>query len=120
MLSEVAGAVEPEIDADVVIGDNEHGIKTVSGNPHAIGYVSIDTAEFGAGTGVPLKLLPAGGVEATTANVGTGNFPIGRPLNLVTHGEIDALAQAFIDYCRSAEVHDLVTGLYFVPVQTVP
>ena len=31
----------PDVQADVVIGDNEQGIKTVAGNPNAIGYVSI-------------------------------------------------------------------------------
>ncbi len=30
-----------DIKAQVVIGDNEQGIKTVAGNPNAIGYVSI-------------------------------------------------------------------------------
>lgn len=107
---------ERAVKASVVIGDNEQGIKTVAGNPHAIGYVSIGAAEFAARSGVPVKLLPAGGVAATTANVGAGLFPIGRPLNLVTLGEPGPLAQAFIDYCRSEAVHDLVTGLYFVPV----
>jgi len=112
------GLDEKEILADVVVGDNEQGIKTVAGNPHSIGYVSIGTAEYSAGTGVDIKLLPSEGVEATTGNVGSGAFPIGRPLNLVTFGEVGELQRAFIDYCRSPEVHDLVTGLYFVPVRT--
>ena len=111
------GLDEKAIEADVVVGDNEQGVKTVAGNPHSVGYVSIGTAEYGAGNGVPIKLLPTDGVEATTENVGEGTFPIGRPLNFVTFGEVDPLAQAFIDYCRSSEVHDLVTDLYFVPVR---
>ncbi|MFQ5655795.1 MAG: phosphate ABC transporter substrate-binding protein, partial [Planctomycetota bacterium] len=51
-----------EIEAHVVIGDNEQGIKTVAGNPGAIGYVSIGTAEYDAAHGIPIKLLPVGGV----------------------------------------------------------
>ncbi|MBG0808035.1 phosphate ABC transporter substrate-binding protein [Methylosinus sp. H3A] len=34
-----------DIKAQVVIGDNQQGIKTVAGNPKAIGYVSIGSAE---------------------------------------------------------------------------
>jgi phosphate transport system substrate-binding protein len=63
-------------------------------------------------------LLAAEGVAATTANVAAGRFPIGRPLNLVTAGAPGELARAFIDYCRSGDVHDIVTDLYFTPLGT--
>jgi len=111
---------EQDIEADVVIGDNQQGIKTVVGNPSAIAYVSIGTAEHDVANGVPLKLLPTAGVPATTKSVGAGEFPIGRPLELVTSGELSALQRAFIDSCRSAEVHDVVRDLAFVPVKTDP
>jgi len=106
----------PEIRADVVIGDNEQGIKTVAGNPNAIGYVSIGTAEFDSHSGVPIKLLPADGVEATTANLANETFPISRPLNLVTKNEPTGLIKELIDFARSDKVHDLVKELYFVPI----
>ena len=109
------GLEEPEIAADIVIGDNEQGIKTVSQDPGAIGYVSVGSAEYASGAGQPLRLLAAGGVDATSEAVASGAFPIGRPLNLVTSGPLSELQRAFIDYCRSETVHDLVAGLYFVP-----
>lgn len=62
-----------DINAQVVIGDNEQGIKTVAGNRHAIGYVSIGTAEYDAAHGVPIKLLPIGGVAASTQTVQNGS-----------------------------------------------
>ncbi len=74
----------PNVKADVVVGDNEHGVKTVAGAVGAIGYVSIGTAEADAKAGVPIKLLPVGGVAATTENVASGTFPMSRPLNFVT------------------------------------
>ena len=37
-----------DVKAQVVIGDNEQGVKTVAGNRNAIGYVSIGTAEYDA------------------------------------------------------------------------
>ncbi len=106
---------EQDVEADVVIGDNQQGIKTVVGNPSAIAYVSIGTAEHDVANGVPLKLLPTAGVPPTTKSVGAGAFPVGRPLELVTSGELSALQRAFIEYCRSAEVHDVVRDLAFVP-----
>ncbi|MEO8599158.1 MAG: phosphate ABC transporter substrate-binding protein, partial [bacterium] len=87
-----------EIKAQVVIGENEQGIKTVAGNPAAIGYVSIGTAEFDAAHGTPIKLLPMAGVAATVANVRDGRFPLSRPLNLVTRGAPSGLAKRFIDF----------------------
>lgn len=106
----------PAIRADVVIGDNQQGIKTVAGNPQAIGYVSIGTAEYEAGRNTPIRLLPLDGVEASTASVAAGRFPLSRPLNLVHRGELTGIARDFVAFARSAEVHDLVTSQYFVPL----
>jgi phosphate transport system substrate-binding protein len=106
----------PDVQADVVIGDNEQGIKTVAGNPNAIGYVSIGTAEYDASLGIPIRLLPIGGVDASVANVADKTFPLSRPLNLVTASEPSGLAKQFIEFARSDFVHDLIREQYFVPV----
>jgi phosphate transport system substrate-binding protein len=107
------------IRADVVVGDNEHGIKTVAGNPHAIGYVSIGTAEFDRDGGVPIKLLPVGGVAASVENIARGTFPITRTLNLVTpkHKNPPPRVQELIEFAQSPAVHDLVEELSFVPIR---
>jgi phosphate transport system substrate-binding protein len=104
------------IKAHVVIGDNQQGIKTVAGNPGAIGYVSIGSAEYEAAHGTPIKLLPMEGVAATVANVRDGKFPLARPLNLVTKGAPTGLAKRFIDFARSEKVNDLVEAQFFVPL----
>jgi len=106
----------PAIRADVVIGDNQQGVKTVAGNPQAIAYISVGTAEYEASRGTPIRLLPLDGIEASTATVGAGRFPLSRPLNLVHRGELSGIARDFVEFARSAEVHDLVTGQYFVPL----
>jgi phosphate transport system substrate-binding protein len=105
-----------DIKAHVLIGDNAQGIKTVAGNPDSIGYVSIGTAEVEASQGTAVKLLPVGGIAATTANVVNGTFPLSRPLNLVVRKAPEGLVKEFIDYCRSDKVHDLVKGQFFVPI----
>jgi phosphate transport system substrate-binding protein len=99
-----------------VIGENEQGVKTVAGNRNAIGYVSIGTAEYDAAHGVPIKLLPIGGVAASTETVQKGVFPLSRPLHIVTRTPPVGLAKAFIEYVQSKAVHDLIRQQYFVPL----
>lgn len=106
----------PTVKADVIVGDNEHGVKTVAGTAGAIGYVSIGTAEANIESGVPIRLLPLAGIAASTGNVASGEFPMSRPLNLITASTPSPLAAAFIRYCQSEDVHDLVKSQYFVPV----
>ena len=105
-----------DIKAQVVIGENEQGVKTVAGNRNAIGYVSIGTAEYDAAHGVPIKLLPIGGVVASTENVQKGIFPLSRPLHIVTRTPPVGLAKAFIEYVQSKAMHDLIRQQYFVPL----
>lgn len=105
-----------DVKAQVVIGDNEQGVKTVAGSRNAIGYVSIGTAEYDETHGVPIKLLPIGGVAASTENVRKGVFPLSRPLHIVTRTPPVGLAKAFIEYAQSKAVHDLVRQQYFVPL----
>ena len=107
-----------QIQADAIIGDNQQGIKTVAGNKNAIGYVSIGTAERDISAGVPLKLLPVGGVDASTATVQNGSFPLSRPLNLVTTETPSGLTKEFIEFARSEKVNDLVEAQNFVPISS--
>ena len=108
-----------EIKADVIVGDNQQGLKTVAGNVMAIGYVSIGSATYEAEHGSPIKLLAVDGIAATLTNVEQGLFPISRPLNLVTQEQTSALAQEFIRFARSATVSDTVLQHYFIPPETV-
>ena len=110
--------LEPEqIQASAIIGDNQQGIKTVSGNPDAIGYVSIGAAAYSIEQGVPIQLLNLDGVEASVDRVIDGSFPLSRPLSLVVKGEPTPLAQEFLDFALAEENHDLIREQNFVPPQ---
>ncbi len=109
------GLENPSIHADAIVGDNEQGIKTIAGNPNAIGYLSIGTAEYDQKHGVPIKLLPSHAVQASTETLAAGTFPISRPLNLVTKGVPSGIAKTFIEFCQAKDVHDLIKAHYFVP-----
>lgn len=105
-----------QIKPQVVIGDNEQGIKTVAGNPHAIAFVSIGTAEYDAAQDVPIKLLSFGTIPASLAEVQAGRFPLSRPLTLVTGTRPTGNVSRFIDFATSTDIHDLVKHHYFVPL----
>lgn len=105
-----------EVNADVVIGDNQQGIKTVAGNPNALGYVSIGAAEYDIAQGSPIRLLPVNGVAATTRTVQDGSFPLSRPLTLVVTESPTGLTEDFINFAQSEQVHDIVRAQNFVPV----
>lgn len=109
---------DSEIKAQIVIGDNEQGIKTVLGSPQAIAYVSIGTAEYNASQGAALKLLPLEGVAATVDNVKNGSYPLARQLNFVLKSPAQGLAKEFISFSLSAAAVDLVKEQYFVPLET--
>ncbi len=107
-----------QIVADIVIGDNEQGVKTVSTLVHAIGYVSVGTAQYDRDAGVPIRLLGIDGVEASVATVADGTFPMSRTLNWVTKDEPTGWTRLFIEFSTSPAQHDLVRELAFVPSES--
>lgn len=107
----------PQVQADVIVGDNEHAIKTVAQVPGAVGYVSIGTAAADVAAGASICLLPLNGVPATVEAVASGEFSMQRPLNLVTTSRVDEQVAAFLQYCQSEQVHDLVVAQHFIPTQ---
>jgi phosphate transport system substrate-binding protein len=110
--------VRPEqIRADLIVGDNQQGIKTLAGNPDAIVYMSVGASEYDAARGVPIKLLPLDGVPASAETVAAGRFPMSRPLLLITSTDPSPAAQAFIAYAQSPAVHDLIRAQSFVPLR---
>ena len=110
------GLEAQEIRADVVIGDNQQAIKTVVGNPDAIAYVSIGTAEYEVANGAPLRLLRLGDSEPSTDAVRAGTYPVARTLHVVTKDEPEGAVAEFLDTLRSPAVYDLVESHFFVPL----
>jgi phosphate transport system substrate-binding protein len=105
-----------DVKADVVIGDNAQGVRLVSIDPRALGYVSIGDAQRAAESGVPVKMLRYRGVAPSVASVSDGSYPIRRSLYLLFRGEPDAVGQAILDHLASSEGRRLVQALSFVPL----
>lgn len=109
------GLKNPDVKPHAVVGDNLQGVQTVAANPTAIGYVSIGTAETSVSDGVPIRLLPYGGVAASVANVANGTYPLLRPLNLVTKEPVPAHVAAFLAFAASSDADRFITEQAFVP-----
>lgn len=101
----------------VIIGPNGQAIATVAGNPQAIAYVSIGSAEVAVEQGTAIKLLALDGVAATSANVKNGVYRLTRPLNFVTVGPPHGLAKAFLDFVLTPTGQQIVTEQEFVPLR---
>lgn len=110
------GLDSADIKADVIVGENQQAIKTVAGDPDAIAYVSIGAAASEAAAGTPVKLARCDGIDPTSENVASGKFPIMRPLQIVSRGEIPAQARAFLDFLTSPENRDIIQSHLYVPI----
>ena len=86
----------------------------VSQTPGAIGYVGLGYTE-----GVKALRLDVGGtaVEPTLENIKNKEYPISRPLFMLTNGEPDGLARQYLDFIMSAEGQEIVASVDYIPVQ---
>ena len=109
--------LQGRIQGKVVPGDNPVTIEAVAADPDAIGYVSSGEAERQANAGAAIRIVPVGGVMPTERNVITGNYPLTRPLSLITRELPTGAAKDFINYCLSSKVVDLIERFDFVPYE---
>lgn len=107
-----------DIKATLISGENQHGIKTVAGDPNAVIYMSVGASEYAAANGEKVKPLRWNGIEATSANVANGTLPVTRPLILaVREASLSPLARAFVEYARAPAARDLVVQFGYVPLK---
>jgi phosphate transport system substrate-binding protein len=96
----------------IMLEKNSNGAvkQTVSQTPGAIGYVGLGYLD------ITVKAVRVDGVEPTIANVLNGSYPISRSLFLLTQGQPEGLAKAFIDFILSPEGQAIVEEEGFVPL----
>jgi len=83
-------------------------LMTVSGNPNAIGYLSMGVAPKG------VKTVEIDGVEATFANIKNGTYPIARPFHIATKAEKSEAAADFIRFILSEEGQSIVEDCGYI------
>jgi len=79
---------------------------TVSTTPNSIAYLSFGFLDD------TTRPVPIDGVEPNVANVKNGSYPIFRPLNMLTNGAPNDLAQVFLDYILSDAGQAIVAEKY--------
>jgi phosphate transport system substrate-binding protein len=79
---------------------------TVASTPNSIGYLSFGFLDDST------KPAAVDGAMPTVANVKNGSYPIFRPLNMLTNGEPDELAQAFLNFILSDAGQEIVSEDY--------
>lgn len=81
-------------------------IGNVASNPNSIGYASLSAVNDS------VSAVKVGGVECSENTVKDGSYAISRPFVMVTMKDkaLSDAAQAFLDYCMSAEVADIIAA----------
>ena len=84
-------------------------LMTVAGDPQAIGYVSLGSLND------TVKAVKVAGVEATAANVASGDYKLARPFNIAWRADAQSdLAKDFIAFVLSAEGQKVVADNGYV------
>jgi phosphate transport system substrate-binding protein len=102
-----AGEEEKVITEKALLQQSNGQVRTtVATTPNSIGYLSFGFLDEST-RGVPID-----GVEPSVANVKGGDYPIFRPLNMLTNGPPNELAQAFLDFILSEDGQAIVAEDY--------
>ncbi len=106
----VMGKDNPIVDTAILQNSNGAVRTTVSTTPDSIGYLSFGYLDK------TVKALRIGGVEAIPANVANRSYPISRPLNMLTKGEPQGTAKAWLDWILSPDGQAIVAK-HYIPVK---
>ena len=104
---ELTGVEVDKVDKTVVTAEISSStavvMQTVTGNKAAIGYISLGSLDSS------VKAVKVDGVEATADNVKNGTYPICRPFNIATKGDLSDAAKDFIAFIQSDEGQQVIT-----------
>lgn len=88
---------------------------TISGDPYAIGYISLGSMND------TVKAVRIDGVDATVENIKNGTYKIARPFNIATKEGISDTAQDFIDFIMSSDGQGVIEDSGYISVsEAVP
>lgn len=99
----------------LVTESNGNMATMVTQTPYSIGYVSLVTMRRVEEQGG--KAISVNGIENSIETVATGEYPITRPLNIVTVGDPTGARKVFVDYLLSDAGQSIVRDVGFLPVR---
>jgi len=91
---DAAGATQSKLISERALLQQSNGQvrTTVATTPNTIGYLSFGFLDDST------KMVAIDGFEPTAENVKSGQYPIARPLNMLSKGQPTELAEAFLSY----------------------
>lgn len=100
--------------ASAEINNSTNGVMmSVSGNPDAIGYISLGSLND------TVKTVKVDGVEATAENVKNGAYAIARPFEICYKEEnLDDLAKDFIAFIMSKDGQQIIADNHYIAVNS--
>jgi phosphate transport system substrate-binding protein len=101
----------PIVDTALLFPSNGAVRTAVSTTPDSIAFLSFGYLDES------VKALSVDGVEATVENALSGEYPVVRPLNMLTDGEPGELARAWLDFILSAEGQAVVVEEGYLSVK---
>jgi len=108
---DAAGTAVDNTTKDALVQPSTGAVKqTVASTPNTIGYISIGALDD------TVKAIKVEGIDATEANVLSGDYKISRPFLYLSNTELTPAAQAFLDFILSVEGQAIVAK-DFIPVQ---
>ena len=84
---------------------------TVANDKDAIGYISLGSVND------TVKAVKIDGAEASADAVKNGSYKVSRPFNVVTKGELSAVAQDFLDFIMSSDGQKVVSDNGYIEVE---
>jgi phosphate transport system substrate-binding protein len=84
---------------------------TVSTTPFSIGFLSFGYLDEST------KPLEVNGVAPTSENAASGEYPVVRPLNMMTNGEPDGAVAEWLDFILSDDGQAIVVEEGYIAVQ---
>lgn len=94
--------IDYTIDSAEITNSTAVMMTTVAGDPAAIGYISLGSLND------TVKAVQIDGVSPSTDSIKDGSYPIARPFNIATKGELSPVASDFIDFILSADGQTVV------------
>lgn len=117
LVSEYLKIPAEEMQADLIAGENQEVVKLVSQNENAISYLSLGTAESEIENKAPIRMPALNGVPATSKQVAEKNYPLTRPLILITGETPNQDVEDFVKFSLLDESQALFEQNSFIRAQ---
>lgn len=94
-----------------ILQPSNGAVRTTCGTtPGAVAYLSFGYLDES------VKTITVDGTEPTPDNVANGSYPVSRPLNMITQGEPEGVAAAWLEFILSDDGQAIVVAEHYLPV----